>query len=102
MAPFKPQTRLGRVACGFAVAFVAWFAANLALFWLRMAEVPTGATRPALIGLSWLGMACGVATAATAVAAIAFRGERSVAVSLCLAPGLFAVAFLLGELLLPH
>lgn len=102
MLPFGPQTRLGRVACGLAVAFVAWWGLNLALFWLSLIDQPSGATRPAIIVLSWLGMACGVAAGAVAVLALVRRHERSIAVLLCLAPGLFAVAFLAGELLFPH
>jgi uncharacterized membrane protein YhaH (DUF805 family) len=102
MAQFKPQTRMGRVACWLALGFVAWWSVNMALFWLGLAELPSGANRPAIMALAWLGMACGVATAVTAVLAVTRHRDRGVAVFLCLAPGLFAVAFLLGELLIPH
>lgn len=90
------------MACGLAIAFVAWFVANLVLFWLSMAELASGATRPVIMALSWVGMACGVVTAVTATLAVVRHHERGIAVYLTLAPGLFALAFLLGELFVPH
>lgn len=102
MAQFSPSTRLGRIACWLGIAFVAWWFLNMVLFWASMAELPTGATRWSIIALSWLGMATGVATAVLAFLALLWKKDRSIAVWLCLIPGLFAIAFLLGELLIPH
>lgn len=102
MSRFPPSTRLGRTACWLALGFVAWWVLNMVLYWASLAGLSTGAARPAVIALSWLGMATGVATGVVASLAILLRKERGVSVFLCLLPGLFAVAFLLGELLVPH
>lgn len=100
----KPTTRLGRVACWAALAFVVLWFANSALAALVGTRViaPEGMLRAALlsfgIGVLGLGLAAGILGAV----AILRRHERAILVYLTLVPLAFVLLFLAGELLLPH
>lgn len=100
-----PATRLGRIACWFALGFLGWFfVANPVIM---MANQPEGLPiaeplRTVAIALSLAGFASGLVGAVVALVAIVRSRERAIAVFAALAPGVFVVAFLLGELLLPH
>ena len=80
-----PTTRLGRYAVFFALAA---FVLNFA--WLIL---PGGAA---------LSFACGIVGGVVALVAIFRRHERAVTVFLAVLPLVFAVAFVLAELLIGH
>jgi hypothetical protein len=81
-----PTTRLGKWAVPLAAANVA-----LMLLWLPLK--PVGAP---------LGLLCGLAGGIVALVAIFRRGERAVSVFVALLPFLFAIVFVLAELLIGH
>ncbi len=101
---FLPSTRLGRIACWLAVAFVAFFIANQALIglWDATSMSPWGAARGVLIAWGILGLSTGLVAGVLALVAVLRRRERGVAVFLAMVPGLFVLLFVLGELLFPH
>ena len=101
---WAPTTRLGRVACWLALAFVVLWFANSALAAIVGTRVvaPEGALRVGLIlfgiGVLSLGAVAGILGAV----AIVRRRERAILVYLTLVPLAFVVLFLAGELLFPH
>lgn len=98
-----PRTRLGKVTMWLAGFFVIGFGVNTAVFMPISMAYPDASWRiwflPAW-GITL--MTAGVAAAVTAVLAIVRAKERSWVVWAALAPGGFAILFVLGELLMPH
>lgn len=96
----RPQTRLGRVAGWLALGFLAWFIFNQSIV---VRDLPLeGAQRLGLIALGLSGLALGLVAGVVAVVAIVRRHERGALVFLAALPGVMVVAFVLGELLVPH
>lgn len=100
-ARFAPTTRLGRIACWLGLAALLWFVMNQLFIGLGQTIEPGPALVPMIV-LSWVGLGTGVVASALALVALTRRGERGVAVLLCLLPGAFALFLVLGELLIPH
>lgn len=98
-----PRTKLGKATIWLAAFFVVGFGVNTVVFMPISMAYPDASWRiwflPAW-GITL--MASGVAAAITAVLAIVKGKERSWVVWAALAPGIFAILFLLGEFLIPH
>jgi len=97
-----PATRIGKWAMWLALAFAVGFGFNMVLVGaFGRSEAPDwlDAVLP-FWGVAL--MASGVAAGVLAlIAALRYR-ERSWAVMIAMVPGGFAIAFLLGEVLVPH
>lgn len=99
-ARFLPTTPLGRLAARLGVAFVAWFASNQAI--VVSGGVTEGPLRLAVIAFGLAGLALGLVTGIVATLAIVRQRERAILAFVLTVPALMVLAFLLGELLLPH
>jgi len=82
-----PHTPLGRWAAGLTILFVILFIL---------------VTNDLLIFSGFLTITLGVIAGLLTLYSIIGRGERSWALWLALLPGLFAILFALGEVLVPH
>ncbi len=98
-----PRTRMGRASMWLGAFFVVGFGINTVVFMPISLAFPDASWRIWFLP-AWgiVLMASGVAAAITAVLAIVKSKERSWVVWATLAPGAFAILFLLGEFLLPH
>lgn len=97
-----PTTRRGRFAGWLCVAFAAWYVVNMLVVGLR-GTVPEDASMiPLLILFGWVGLATGVVATVVAALSIVRDHERSIVAFLLLLPGLLVLAFVLGEILIPH
>ena len=83
----KPHTKLGRWSVGLEILFVVLFV-----------SVTTGFLHFSGFLTITLGVVAGILT----LIALIWKGERSWLVWLMLLPGLFAILFALGEILVPH
>ena len=83
----SPHTKLGWWSVGLSVLFVALFVAI---------------TTATLHFSGFLTITIGVAAGFLTLGALIWKGERSWLLWLMLLPGLFAILFALGEILVPH
>lgn len=100
-----PTTKLGRVACWFALGFLAWLLIvnPIVMMMNRPEGLPIAEPfRTLAIILALTGFASGLVGAVLSLIAIVRSRERSIAAFAVLAPGVFVIVFLLGELLVPH
>jgi len=98
-----PRTKLGKATMWLATFFVVGFGVNSVVFMPISMAHPDASWRIWFLPAWGIGlMASGVAAAVTAVLAIVKAKERSWVVWAALAPGVFAILFLLGEFLIPH
>ena len=96
----RPTTRLGWWSVGAAACFAALF---LVHFVVLGPWEPGAAWLRTVVPVLSLGMlACGLAAGVVGAIAVIRRRERSWLVWLGLLPGLMVLAFLLGEILVPH
>lgn len=98
-----PRTRLGKLTMWLAGFFVIGFGVNSVVFMPISMAYPDASWRIWFLP-AWgiVLMTAGVAAAITALLAITRAQERSWVVWAALAPGGFAILFLLGEFLIPH
>ena len=82
-----PHTKLGWWSVGLTILFVVLF---------------VSVTTDLLYFSGFLTMALGVMAGILTLTALIWKGERSWLVWLMLLPGLFAILFALGEILVPH
>lgn len=104
-----PQTFLGKLSVGLALALPVMLAVGTALLARLYPTVPAGdsivadiAARPGLAIPMLLGLAAGLAALITGGAAIFIKKERSVLVAAAVTVGLLLALFLLGEVAAPH
>lgn len=95
-----PSTRLPYWAAGFGVAFVAMFAINMLVFMPPWLPQEFKQTYLPFYGVAM--MAVGITAGIVSLVAIVKNHEHSWVAVIPLLPGLFALTFILGELLLPH
>lgn len=95
-----PSTKLGKRSVILAAVFVVLFIINAIVFMPSEVAIPWRQVVLPFYGIAML--SCGlVAGIAGLVAVIRYR-ERSWLVWLAMLPGLMAIAFVLGEVLVPH
>lgn len=98
-----PRTRLGKLTMWLAGFFVIGFGVNSVVFMPISMAYPDASWRIWFLPVWGIAlMTAGVAAAVSAVLAIVKSKERSWVVWAALAPGGFAILFLLGEFLIPH
>lgn len=104
---FKPKTRLGKWSAGFGAAFVALYLFSIIIVGLTQKQIGEEVimnplARPFLIATGLLAMASGLLAFFAGIISFVKYKERSVFVYITVFIGLLAVAFLIGEFLLPH
>jgi len=95
-----PSTRLGWWSVGLSGTFVLLMIINGTVFMNPAGDDPWWRMVLPFYGIGMMG--CGLAAGIVALVAVLRRHERSWLVFLPVLAGLFVVAFLLGEILVPH
>jgi hypothetical protein len=95
-----PSTRLGWWSVALAATFLALYIINAIVFMPSIVEVPWRQVILPFYGIFM--MLCGFAAGIVGLIAVIRRHERSWLVWLTILPGLFVLAFVLGEFLVPH
>lgn len=96
-----PTSRFGRLAGWFALAFAVWFLVVSPLTMAVQGNVQSIPV-PVLIAVGWAGFGSGFVAGVLALVAILREGERAVLAFAYLVPLAIVVAFVLGEIFLPH